>query len=390
MLRKRIIDDLCTKYATKNDSFALLHLFNPSQEIALADNTDCFTPKAMVRKMEAQLADFPKFYADDNDAILMPDNSIINLHGERVNKKAINHFIPFPWGWNKTIKKRLIKCGISEELMPSDNQLDYIRLFAGRKFCVEYIRDLFTLFDDEPYNSLLVGRNMRFFSKTDYLNININGPLIFKQLWSSSGRGNIVTDSIDEKLMITLNAFCRNQGGFICDFFYDKTLDFAMEFYVFADGSVEFVGYSVFNTENNGKYLGNWVKDQKDLEQMILNSLDESINLDDLKNAHIMMLKKYLVGNYTGFVGVDMMAVHINDKMACHPCVELNLRMNLGIVAMEVYRRSLRDGSGIGTGSGAFDDGAWRISSYRSPVGDIRERGFHTSLKSCLISIRYS
>ena len=257
MLRKRIIDDLCTKYAIKNDSFALLHLFNPSQEIALADNTDSFTPKAIVRKMESQLADFPKYYADENDAILMPDNSIINLHGELVNQKEINRLIPFPWGWNRTVKKRFTKCGISEELMPSDNQLDYIRLFAGRKFCVEYIRDCFTLCDDKPYNNLLVGRNMKFFSQTDDLNVNIKEPIIFKQLWSSSGRGNVVAHSFDDNLMITLNAFCRNQGGFICDFFYDKTLDFAMEFYVFADGAVEFVGYSVFNTENNGKYQGN-------------------------------------------------------------------------------------------------------------------------------------
>ena len=118
--------------------------------------------------------------------------------------------------------------------------------------------------------------------------------------------------------------------------------------------------------------------------------MDKSINLGDLKNAHLQMLKHHLAGKYTGFVGIDMMAVDMNGKRKCHPCVEINLRMNMGIVAMEVYRRRLRDGSGSGTGSGALVDGAWRISSNRSPEDDIRERGFHTFLKSFFISIRYS
>ncbi len=388
MLCKQILDDLCQKYSIEHSDFALLHFFNPSQEIALADNSESFTPKAMVRTMENQLADFPKYYADEADAILMPDNSIIDIKGNAMPKSAFKNLIPFPWGWNKAVRSRFMKCGIPQTLMPTDQELDYIRMFAGRKFCVDFAKDLFSLMEDKAYARLLVGKNMKFLSQTDNLETNIESPVIFKQLWSSSGRGNFTASSIDHKMIQRLSGFCRNQGGFVMDEFYDKTLDFAMEFYLSAKGKAQFIGYSVFNTENNGKYQGNWLKDQNELKRMITDALDPSIELDDLKEAHIRMLEKHLAGKYCGFVGIDMMAVDANGKRACHPSVEINVRMNMGVVAMVVDQRLRRDGAG--GGAGAVEDGAVRRSSTRESTPDRRERGFHTSLKSCLISIRYS
>ncbi len=387
MLRFKIIAELSNKYATDPSHTAILHLFNPSQEIALADGSINFQPKAMVKLMESQLWDFPLFYADKGDYLLTPDNSIVDLNGNRIDGPTTD-LIPFPWGWNKVVRRRFISCGISDKFMPTDYQIEQLRELASRKFCVQYIRNLLKHIDSHKYENRLVGYDMNFSSHNE-LNGLPDKSLIFKQLWSSSGRGNFVASIKDSSTAIRLSGFIRNQGGFVYDFFYTKILDFAMEFYVFLDGSVNFVGYSVFKTDNKGKYEGNFLIGQKDMENMILDKLQDPTLLLTVKNAHLSLLKASLAGKYTGFVGIDMMIVDNDGIMACHPCVEINLRMNMGVVAMKTYRRLrwLDDGDG---NIGDSEDGAWWRSSIRDSEDDKRERGFHTDLKSCLISIKYS
>ena len=84
MFKGKIFDDIALHYATNADNMRLLHLFNPSQEIALADNSTSFTPKRMVRMMEEQMWNFPIWYADKNDLILKFDNQIVDIKGNTV------------------------------------------------------------------------------------------------------------------------------------------------------------------------------------------------------------------------------------------------------------------------------------------------------------------
>jgi hypothetical protein len=44
------------------------------------------------------------------------------------------------------------------------------------------------------------------------------------------------------------------------------------------------------------------------------------------------------LGQYQGIVGIDMMVVRGG---LIHPCVEINLRMNMGVVAMKLYEEGL-------------------------------------------------
>ena len=82
-----------------------------------------------------------------------------------------------------------------------------------------------------------------------------------------------------------------------------------------------------------------------------------------------------------------MMAVEEHGKTMCHPCVEINLRMNMGVVAMAAYRRPFFFDEGGGGGSVVGDS---RRSSTLTPSVVRRERGFHTCLNDRFISIRYS
>ena len=42
-----------------------------------------------------------------------------------------------PWGWNYVLRERLLKEGVSSSILPSDEQLDHIRLFSGRSLAFE-------------------------------------------------------------------------------------------------------------------------------------------------------------------------------------------------------------------------------------------------------------
>lgn len=51
-----------------------------------------------------------------------------------------------------------------------------------------------------------------------------------------------------------------------------------------------------------------------------------------------------LLPEYTGALGVDMMIYRNGEQQdKIHPCVEINLRNNMGIVALEVSRKCLAE-----------------------------------------------
>lgn len=43
--------------------------------------------------------------------------------------------------------------------------------------------------------------------------------------------------------------------------------------------------------------------------------------------------------DYAGYLGVDMMICREGENFLVHPCVEINLRMNMGVVARLFYDR---------------------------------------------------
>ena len=47
-----------------------------------------------------------------------------------------------------------------------------------------------------------------------------------------------------------------------------------------------------------------------------------------------------MCGSYRGPLGVDMMVVDVDGMRAVHPCVEVNVRRTMGMVAVDVARRT--------------------------------------------------
>ncbi len=387
-LYKEIKRDLANAYhLPPSEKTALLFVFNPSHELVFADGGGNYTPPANVARMERELADFPLIYAGDDDFVLDMSTSVItDGKGDEICPEPDGRLIPFPWGWNKRVRQQFLKIGGGKWPVPSYEYVERLRMLANRSFAAEYISRLLCSVELAGWKDCLVGECMMFHKTVGLADFN-EGEWIFKQPWSSSGRGNFTATTIDNVTKNRLAGFIGTQGGFLSDKFYHKTLDFALEFYVFSDSSVRFVGYSVFQAADKGTYGGNLVDSQENIKAVISEKIGNEALLDALTDAHVNMLRERLGGLYTGFVGIDMMVVEEHGKTMCHPCVEINLRMNMGVVAMAAYRRPFFFDEGGGGGSVVGDS---RRSSTLTPSVVRRERGFHTCLNDRFISIRYS
>lgn len=316
-------------------------IFNCSNDMALAANVRQYRPPKRIQQMEEELADLARVWENTRFA--------------------------GPWGWSLATKQRYKQMGVAEECLPSDEWLEGLRRLSSREFACGYIKELLEEFNDER----LLGREMRWC--TDLSTVNCQLSTIYKSPWSSSGRGVFVAEAeelwlrlpqtrlghpqasldgsrcsfgstLNSQLSTRLRGFLSSQGGFVMDRFYeDKVLDFAMEFFVNEDGSVDFLGYSVFHADTNGTYGYNYVESQEELLQRIVDGENGRFGVDgcllerliDYHKAHLSSLTFQLGtknAQRVGWpVGIDMLKTadgHI------HPCLEMNFRMNMGILAL--------------------------------------------------------
>lgn len=334
-----------------------LLLFNCSNDLALASNTREYIPPKNVARMESELAVLPVWWCNEGDAVLFPDAAslrAVRAFVETLNigvlltspeegydalcRRAATQFLPQPWGWSRAAVERFLRFGVPRKLLPDDENLEELRYFSSKRFAVDYISRFLSVADAEGFSHVFVGRNMRYVTSLDGLQL--QRRTVFKSPWSSSGRGVFAADSIgDPSVCEKLCGFLKRQGGFVIDDMYDKRLDFAFEYHVDSGGAVSFIGYSVFIAADNGYYGHNVVAGQDELRQMIVDSGVPGEVLDWLKNRHALLLSETLGGSYSGVLGIDMLVASSAGRAVVHPCIEINLRMNLGIAAIAIAGR---------------------------------------------------
>lgn len=277
----------------------MFSLFNPSNDMALASGLRQYSPPKRIQQMEDDLAGLASLWDDT----------------------------PFrgPWGWSLATKRRYLQRGLAEEDLPSDEWLAEVRKLSSRAFACEYIRDLLDNVKDER----LLGNEMQFHTE---LQTQWDGTMIFKSPWSSSGRGVFTSANLTrEQVETRLKGFLNTQGGYVSDRFHaDKALDFAMEFYVTPEHTVEFLGYSIFHTEGNGAYSYNLVDSQEQLQALIPCKHEILNKLVDYHKHHLGRTCYY------GPAGIDMLTTATGR---IHPCLEINFRMNMGILSLLLYHK---------------------------------------------------
>ena len=311
-----------------------LYLFNPENDMALASGSPYYMAPSSAKKMATDLAVLPAWYADAESEILVSDSRQVDwlrngcrlpLSVTGVLSVSDEHEDIVPWGWSPALKHRL-GTGRMKAI-----DVDTLRTLSSRMTAVSLLPKLHvegTVGESHWFTSL---ENVCEFSMK-------HGRVFLKAPWSGSGKGIQPLCGVpDDNLKGWIRRIIASQGGIVAEPFYEKVKDFAMEFKVEGQDIV-FVGYSLFETDVRGIYKENVLAADAMIEKM----LTEYVSLDLLQTVRKNLqqeLMSILGGKYQGYLGVDMMVVRCGDAYFIHPCVEVNLRMNMGVVSRLLFDR---------------------------------------------------
>ena len=237
-----------------------------------------------------------------------------------------------PWGWDPALVNYWLKNGVCETYLPDTNQLSSIRSLSGRQQCVKVLAGF------KGWN-LVCGEASVCTTLDEVKNfLSIHTDVILKAPWSGSGRGLTRTSlgTWNANLEGWVRRIFRTQGFVMAEPIYNKVLDFAMEFHVNSLHQLSFVGYSLFETDSHGNYKGNVLMSNKRIISKLTPYVSAGL-IERVKAQLLSSLSSLLGTEYTGYFGVDMMVCEVDGLYCIHPCVEINLRMNMGLVARFLY-----------------------------------------------------
>ena len=330
-------------------------VFNPEHDLALANGDAHYLAPRNIREMAHDLAPLMDYLAWDT-----------------------------PWGWDAAIVNYLHKSCIPRQELPTDTMLAALRTRSERITAHHLLQQMLSLsvhltgesyvcrsLDDiktyaTQHSHLLLkaplsgsGKGLRHlnFNDDDNKNDNDNYP-------TSRRSTSALTLSL-KKVESWADALIRRHGYLTAEPYYDKVQDFAMEFIV-ADGQCHFIGYSLFTTDDHGRYDSNLLLSDADIEARLSEYIPRSV-LHDVRHfveghTGLIVPAEWDTSRFPITFGIDMMIVidrgqqstvdgqhpirpdgnsqlrtH-NSQFKLHPCVEINLRMNMGIIAHEVRR----------------------------------------------------
>lgn len=339
-----------------------MHLFNPEHDLALANFSPNYTPPASASLMAAELALLPAWYS-------VGDSVVAEGEQNRLHLEAVRQWLPvtssllssteiskypnqpiLPWGWNPALRKRLISWGVQEERLPTTDELLRLRDYSDRRHAVRMLRGL------QEAEPAFCGESHHFTSLEELLRYlsSFPGDKLLKMPLSGSGKGLIrVLGRITDKQTDWCRRVIREQGGVVAEPVLNRVKDFAMEFYL-EEGKARFAGFSLFRAAVSGAYLGNELLSDSCIKERLSAYIPGAL-LEQLRESLTVRLAARFP-HYTGYAGVDMMICDTIDGYRLQPCVEINMRMNMGMVARIFHNQFMEEG-----GEGTFTVGYFKM-----------------------------
>ncbi len=331
-----------------------LYLFAPENDMALAFGKEHYTPTPAAQKIARDLSLLPLWYASEKGAWVWSQQEVTpaiqkQLEALGVTTRAVRSpqecntkdAVCHPWGWSKHITLRFRQAGVAAHRLPHADILEKIRQLSGRATSNE----IFRLLSEKIGSYALPASPKILQSEAEVKDFLFSQPdCILKAPWSSSGRGIFRVNAPCHAMALQrATSIIRKQGYIMGEAFYDKVQDFALEFY--SNGtSVRFAGYSLFQTDSHGAYQGNLLAKNGEIEERLTKFIPATA-MHETQKALTAITTALIAPTYTGYFGIDMMAYRSSDcSYQLNPCVELNLRMNMGCVARIIADRLLMQG----------------------------------------------
>ncbi len=336
--------------------------------MAVANGSFSYQPPLLLQQMESDLATLLMFFGDSED-IIIADNkpsmkfldtlSSVGFEIPPFHRLSETEAFPdnsmeviYPWGWSPAahfiLKNLKEKCGQKFKSQPNYEWTNTHQLLYERSTALRFLQDLLVNTRTNKFVELhQTGKIIQSISEIENL-LTINNPLVLKAPMSSSGRGvQIIRKSLlNNSNKQWLSGMLKQQKYLIAEPYIDKISDLSFQFRINSEQDIDFLGTSFFETNSNGQYqctLLNPVFSNLFLgrEQEFHELCDFTCQqlLDALKNSIYAKLHR-------GFLGIDAMIFWKNGSLKIQPCVEVNCRMNMGILALHIQNRIHPEASG--------------------------------------------
>ncbi len=275
-----------------------LCIFNPEHDLCMASGRALYIPPRSAVQFAQRDAHLMQ--------VLYPDahcTSVYDLPTFNFQFSIFNSVVA--WGWNAVVKHQLQRHGVSENLLPSDKEIDTIRELQHRTTVLPLQPDCRAIYNIEEAETLFTERP----------------HWVLKAPWSGAGRGlRWLHGTLSDIDRHWIEKTVRNQRCVIAEPRREVVADLALEY---MDGA--FFGYSLFRT-GSGVYKENlpWSDDR----------IAAAYPLGDTRGHIEQWLADTIFPHYRGPLGVDLMvcadgSIHV---------AELNLRHTMGMVAHEKLR----------------------------------------------------
>jgi hypothetical protein len=339
-----------------------IYLFNPTSDFAIANGSPFWQPNKVLQKMEADLSILPSYFAHPSDYVLVeqiPSENFIGIltktdidlpefvFRNNALKNSVFQQLSFgkliPWGWCPAAHNLLspLKGSVSHEFRSSPvfNWTDKSRYYYSREFALQVLNHFQSEFSSE--NILDKQNSGKICTTQNEIERLIQqwGQLMIKAPWSSSGRGlqPITKAPVHPKVWERVMAIIKEQDYLVAEPLLSKTADLAFQFEI-NKGIVRFIGLSHFFTDQKGQYQGNHLNGMPDIYTHEIKSFILNIRNEIIEGLISVIEKTGLADSYEGFFGVDTLIYTENNRLKINPCLEINLRCNMGLLALHLEK----------------------------------------------------
>lgn len=343
-----------------------LLIFNSTCELAVGNGDKNYTPPDSLIGFERDLALLMLVFADKQDVVFggkhLTNNEVdyFNwLFGKQCSffdkLNVSEDYLPIPWGFAPNLYPFLNRENILLNKCFADSLFgswrEPYRDFFSRLSAVKLLNastDFLSNLSFKPsFNPTVV-------SSFDELRdlVPVGHDFVVKNLWSASGRGVFI--SVNGKLTLThtniITRIFKLKHSVVVEPFFNRVEDFSMQFEIDGSLNVLFKGVSFFETNKLGHYLGSKLNYNTDVFLERYPTLFNSLSLNSIANemacklAHLIktdlsspFYNTPLTDSFRFPFGVDMM-VYLNEKneFLLHPCIEINWRHTMGLVALKL------------------------------------------------------
>ena len=338
--------------------------FNPTCELAVANGSFSYMPPRLLREFESDCSILPFVFGKSSDFVLtekipskefilkltdagfeMPEFCYLK---ELISGKTETIGSIYPWGWSPAahfyLRELKEKCSPEFRESPVYSWKDEHKALFERITSLHFLTDFLKQNPTEFFvGQELIGTKANSIEEIEEL-IKKHIPLVLKAPMSSSGRGIqiIRIPILNTSNKQWISGILNQQKYLIAEPFLDKVLDFSFQFKISSD-EPKYLGYSVFETNSNGQYQSTLI--HPEINQAINSEMETKIG------ATALMLKEALKDSvyakmHRGFLGIDAMIYREKEGLKIQPCIEINSRMNMGILTTQIEKKTHDDSTG--------------------------------------------